>query len=76
MEKTLYFKKENFRGNLEALEIPLERIHEIRIKKKHVNKEKIKTDLIGDFLLTILNARAHPEPLEYESPTIIIDYFS
>ena len=76
VEKTFYFEREDFNGDLEELEINLENIGKIEYKEKRINSEKTKSNLIGDFLLTILDSGAHPTTVEVENPEIIIEYFS
>ena len=75
VEKTLYFEREDFSGDLEEIEIPLENIEKIEFKEKRINAEKTKGNLIGDFLLTVLDYGARPTTVEYENPEIIIEYF-
>ena len=76
LEKTLYYEKEDFLGELEEVEIPLENIKKIKYTEKKVDTGKTKSNLIGDFLLTILDSGAHPTTVEYKKPTITIEYLS
>ena len=73
-EETLFYEKEDFNGDLNELQIPLENIKQIEFKDKRVNTEKTKGNLIGDFLWTVLDSGAHPTTVEYKNPEIIIEY--
>ncbi|MDG1812130.1 MAG: hypothetical protein P8H13_09365 [Polaribacter sp.] len=71
---SLFYESESYGGDIEETEIPLKNIYKIEFKPKRINKGKTKSNLIGDFIWTILDSGAHPTTVEYDIPELIIRF--
>ena len=71
---SLFYECENYSGDIKETEIPLRNIYKIEFKPKRINKGKTKSNLIGDFIWTILDSGAHPTRAEYDIPELIIRF--
>ena len=61
-------------GNFAELETDANGDYKIEFKPKRINKGKTKSNLIGDFIWTILDSGAHPTRAEYDIPELIIRF--
>ena len=69
-----FYERENYSEGKEEIEIPLQNIQKVVFKDKRVNREKTRNNLIGDFILTILNSGAHPTEIEYDKPELTVHF--
>ncbi|WP_299672002.1 hypothetical protein [uncultured Polaribacter sp.] len=74
LNESLFYENQSYSGDIEETEIPLKNINKIEFKPKRINRERTKSNLIGDFIWTILDSGAHPTEVEYDMPELIIHF--